>query len=89
MRRRLLAALLAVSVGAACSSGQEPEIAQPQLLFDLKPIVATSGWGFIDPVADGQFVAVGAAPWESETEGIEVVVNWGDQVAEKLGARTP
>ena len=68
------------------AEGKEPEIRKPEVLFDLKPTVATSGWGFIAPVGDGSFVAVAPAAWETEPKMIEVIINWGEQIAGRLDA---
>lgn len=71
------------------AEGTEPQISKPELLFDLKPIVATSGWGFIAPVGDGTFVALAPALWETEPKVLEVVVNWAEQLETKMGGRRP
>lgn len=65
----------------------EPAIAEPELLFNLKPIVALASWGAVAPLPDGSFVGVAPAAWESEPLALNVIVNWGQELSAKLRGR--
>ena len=65
-------------------TGVDPEISTPVRLFSLRPQIATSAWGALAPLPDGSFIGLAGAEWERSEPHLEVVINWGEQIAERL-----
>jgi serine/threonine protein kinase/Tol biopolymer transport system component len=74
-----------LSTRLTVAQGGQPQFTPAEKLFALKPLVVLSDWGSLAALPDGGFLGLSPAPWEAEPTVVKVVVNWGEEVAAKLG----
>jgi len=62
-------------------------VSAPKPLFDTRKVATMSLWGSFDVLPDGSFIMVAPAEWETRPSRFRVVLNWDQELAEKLPAR--